>query len=154
MEETTGFEREQFVLSLIPLIIFIYFGLYLLGISIFLFILCLWEENEDASPWDLEPPVAGFEDPEIEIDESLFYQRLKDIAKVNVDKVRNIKFLINSKKLPVKLKLMKRKKQKLTSDFFFRNKEVLLKRMVLKRKAKIKKKARIVFLSNKKQGIF
>jgi len=49
---------------------------------------------------------------------------------------------------------MKRKKQKLTSDFLFRNKEVLLKRMVLKRKAKIKKKARIIFLSNKKQGIF
>jgi len=41
MEETSGFEEQQVLLALIPLGIFLYFGFYVFGLSIFFFIFCI-----------------------------------------------------------------------------------------------------------------
>jgi hypothetical protein len=41
MEEVSGFERQQLFLASIPLVIFLYLGFYLLGLTLFFFVLSL-----------------------------------------------------------------------------------------------------------------
>ena len=93
MEETSGFEGQQLFLALIPFCILIYFDFYILGAFYVLFLSCLWEDTEDYTPEDNEVEISAFEDPEMEIDEFLLLQRLKDAANIDVIKEKQ-KFLI------------------------------------------------------------
>jgi len=94
MEEVSGFERQQLFLACIPLVIFLYLGFYLLGLTLFFFVLSLWEETEDFTPEDEETEIPAFEDPEIEMDEFLVNKRINDAVKyyLNKDKCKIILF--------------------------------------------------------------
>jgi hypothetical protein len=95
IEEATGFEKEQLVLALIPFVILIYFDFYLLGFCLFFFTLCLWEDHEDLSPYDIDPSIPSFEDPDIAIDKFWVDQRLKEITKIYIKEQKENIFFIN-----------------------------------------------------------